>query len=1155
MLKFYHLLFIFILFRFQAIGQSDDLNYNYSKYDSLYNIGQYEEAIIYAEKCLDFKIKKFQKSHINYGFFLNNLAKCYVAIGQNEKALSFYLKALETTEKNYGKNDALYGAYSNNIAGLYHHLKQYELALQYYLQALEITKNNFGEDHTNYAVVLRNIAFLYQSMGRYRDALPIIKQVLAILEINNEQEIPNYGQDLETTAELFIAVGEYKNALPYYLDAINHVISTEGKENAHYTSLLNSISDLYMSLKDYKKAYEISAETLEYTERIFGEDHFKYAIALNRLAYLGVIFGHYNESWKIHLRALKIVPKNIGNKSFDQGIILSRIARSMKKMVDLQDALPWYIDAMEETKNYYRKEHSEYLNRLEELGTTYHELGQYENTLKIYLEVVGIKEKVFGKNDSRYAMSLNNLAKLFEDLGEYKKSLTYLLNAKEIIEQDTGATQLDYGIILNNVAAIYIRTNETQKALSLLNESLEIHEHILGKEDAKNAHILNNIAVLYQGMGEYQKALPIRLEALKLIENNWGKEHPSYAKYLYNLAFLYETIDKIDKALPLYLESLKITERTLGKRHSDYGLFLTKIALLYNNSGDYQAAIPLLLNANKNTLIRIEDIFNFRSEAEKKLFLRKVMYYFDFQQSFDINSGNQSGQITELNLNNQYLQKGLLANSSRSVFKSVTNSGNAETKKTYLNFQEVKHTLSRQYSLPINDRFLNTDSLENLSNTLESELVKHSSELADFKTMTKTTWQDVQSQLKSGQAAIEFSHFRYYNKEWTDSTLYVAYLIKPESKNPEVIYLFEEKALDPLIEGKTSYDNKKKPIKLYFFKSALKELYQLIWQPLEPYLEGVEDVFISPSGKLHQIAFAALPDSAGELLVNKYNLNTMNSTGSLVLNDDPPEFTPASFAGGITYNFKPQTGEKADTAIISVYNPKELLSKDTLRNNSGSTWGLLPGTRTEVNALSALYKQQGYDNTVFSGNIPTETWLKGMDENSPKVLHLATHGFFFENAKGNKNTYSLRDKPIYTLANDPLMRSGLIMAHANYAWANGSNPYEEEDGILTAYEISHMNLQNTDLVVLSACETGLGDISGSEGVYGLQRAFRMAGVDYIIMSLWAVPDIETGEFMQQFYTYWLNGISIRKAFTKTQREMSTIYHNSPKKWAGFVLVE
>jgi len=207
--------------------------------------------------------------------------------------------------------------------------------------------------------------------------------------------------------------------------------------------------------------------------------------------------------------------------------------------------------------------------------------------------------------------------------------------------------------------------------------------------------------------------------------------------------------------------------------------------------------------------------------------------------------------------------------------------------------------------------------------------------------------------------------------------------------------------------------------------------------------------------------------------------------------------------------------------------------------------------------LSSKFEIRGDSVVTLSKNEATEENFKKLSGNSPNILHIATHGFFYENLNRNvqfETNLSTEDQ--YRLAEDPLLRSGLIMAGANYAWKNSSNPPNEiEDGILTAMEISNLDLSNTDLVVLSACETGLGDIEGSEGVYGLQRAFKMAGVDKLIMSLWQVPDEETADFMQLFYEKWLNERTVRDAFIDTQREMYLKYKNEPLKWAAFVLLE
>jgi CHAT domain-containing protein len=172
---------------------------------------------------------------------------------------------------------------------------------------------------------------------------------------------------------------------------------------------------------------------------------------------------------------------------------------------------------------------------------------------------------------------------------------------------------------------------------------------------------------------------------------------------------------------------------------------------------------------------------------------------------------------------------------------------------------------------------------------------------------------------------------------------------------------------------------------------------------------------------------------------------------------------------------------------------------------------------------------------------------------SPDILHIATHGFFFPDPEQNADNRLGEDNAL-RWSDNPLLRSGLALASANAAWTGQSAPGRFEDGIATAYEISHINLSNTKLAVLSACQTGLGDIKGSEGVYGLQRAFKMAGVDYLLVSLWQVPDQETAEFMEAFYSAWLGGKTIHQAFAKAQKKMRKKYRDVYK-WGAWVLVE
>jgi CHAT domain-containing protein len=190
--------------------------------------------------------------------------------------------------------------------------------------------------------------------------------------------------------------------------------------------------------------------------------------------------------------------------------------------------------------------------------------------------------------------------------------------------------------------------------------------------------------------------------------------------------------------------------------------------------------------------------------------------------------------------------------------------------------------------------------------------------------------------------------------------------------------------------------------------------------------------------------------------------------------------------------------------------------------------------------------------TYYAKAEASEGHLKALEGRSPQIIHIATHGYFLPGGNDTlRKEAGLFNQ--FKTASNPLLRTGLIFAGANYVWS-GKKPVEGiEDGIATAYEISQLDLNTTELVVLSACETGLGDINGSEGVYGLQRAFRMAGVKKLIVSLWQVPDKETSELMTLFYSNWLKGSSIRDAFSKAQKEMRKKY--TPYYWAAFVLIE
>jgi CHAT domain-containing protein len=320
---------------------------------------------------------------------------------------------------------------------------------------------------------------------------------------------------------------------------------------------------------------------------------------------------------------------------------------------------------------------------------------------------------------------------------------------------------------------------------------------------------------------------------------------------------------------------------------------------------------------------------------------------------------------------------------------------------------------------------------------------------------------------------------------------------------------------------------------------------------LEAHLEGIKKISYAPAGKLYAIAFHALPVDSSGILADHYQLEQYISTRQLAFRNDDEKplkgvsvslFGDASFSMDSLQLTRTRIPRQNDLAKNTTVN----LSQIKTRGNG--VWIDLPGTATEVNQISKLFAAKNFSTHLFVRESASEENLKKLDRHAPPLLHIATHGFFLpELAKATVGANT------YRLATNPLLRSGIVLAGGNYAWS-GKKPIDGvEDGIVTAYEISQLNLSNTELVVLSACETALGDVKGSEGVFGLQRAFKMAGVKRMIVSLWQVPDKETAELMTSFYTNCLGGMTIKTAFAQAQLAMRKKY--SAYYWAAFVLVE
>ncbi len=916
---------------------------------------------------------------------------------------------------------------------------------------------------------------------------------------------------------------------------------------------------------EYNEAEQWYLKSLAIRRNALGKWHLDCSKSLNNLAALYKILGEYEKAEEFYRETVSIREKELGDADAYYGVSLYNLALLLTEIAKYEEAEPLYQKAKRIFLEAFGKEHPNYARCINGLAISYMETGFFAEAERLFLETLSIQENVLGKDHPEYAISLSNLANLYWELGQYDKAEPIYLESLSTVEKTIGKDQLEYAEKQENLAALYLQKGEFKKAESLYLESIEILEEIVGKESVQIASSLRNLANLYREYGHIDKAELLIKESLAIFKQTFGVEDQEYAECLLNFSAIQMKKGEYEKALPMLLESHDIFKKIFGTKHSLYLLTLENLAEAYVNLSDYQQASTMLIDAAAVQRNLLRDAVLHLSEYEINQY--QVNFFSSLENRFSLSQriNKEVPEIAGLCYNETLFYKGFLLQAANQA-KRLALSNPASNDQWNL-LKSYKRRLASQYSIPVEERYAVSD-LEEKANMLEKEIVRAISGYGE--TVLQVKWQEIQKKLQPNEAAIEFVHFQYSGRELTDSIFYVALVLRSGMVQPEFIPLFEENSLDSLIqtngERKADYVNYLYSVANRGAKAVgrpQKSLYEMLWEPLEKSLEGVETIYFSPSGLLHRLNIGAVPVGEETTISDLYHLIEMGSTRQLVISQDLEKSIlrkkdgtrQAILYGGIVYDL--------DTTSISPPISQEVVSDQKKINQfnldpslRGETWNYLKWTDKEVSALPPILQSAGVQTTLIKGVEATEESFKnlGQEKSSPEILHIATHGYFFPDPKIEVG--SKLDEPVFKTSEHPMIRSGLLLAGSNYAWENGKPQSPDmEDGILTAYEISQMDLSNTELVVLSACETGLGDIQGNEGVYGLQRAFKIAGAKYLIMSLWQVPDRQTSLLMTTFYEKWIEEeMTIPDAFRAAQQELRD-FGFDPYQWAGFVLVE
>jgi CHAT domain-containing protein len=922
----------------------------------------------------------------------------------------------------------------------------------------------------------------------------------------------SYGQlwkEYSDSAKLFRDQRDNDMALEYYTKA-KKLIPKDSVYTETYIRITKNLAELFFLAGESDQASLAGSELITIIEKLHGEINADFAWTCNLLGVIYNGYGQLDTAKAFHLKATTIREKLFG------------------------------------------KNDPAYAQSCNSLGALYIDLGQYELAEPLLLEAKAIREKITPpKQSAGYAITCVTLANLYMDMGQYVKAEALYLEAKEIRALMSPVKQHpEYAALCNKLADLYTYMYQYEKAEALYLEAKAIREKI-GKETYNYGQSCNNLAVLYSDMGQLEKAKALALEAKAVYEKTLpDKEHPSRIINLNNLGQVYYMMGRYQDAESFFLQARQLWKKKLGENHPYSIANSEELARVYWNTNETTRANNLFTEVSRLKYRQLNKIFQFTNENEKQLYLKNINGSGDEYQSFFYKkmAYNKAAQPFALSL----LNRNLILSSAQQTKQAIYNSKDVALTQSYNDWTNVKEQLANLYGKGSDAKTEQVKALEEKADVIEKELSRRSS--AFKKLQRKSGWQDIRQALRQNEAAIEFVEFRLNDgKQETDSFLYAALLLKKGLSEPMLIPLFEKKQLDKLLDQGPSDE-----VSVINLRYSSPALFNMIWRPMEKYLAGITKIYFAPAGNLFRISFGALPMNAKQVLSDKYQLIQLNTTAAVT--DQVQSHITATdkiqLYGGILYDADTASLKKAAMAYDNIDKPSRSVPDDLTR---GKSFQYLPGTAEEVNAIKKQAEKTGVAIAVVSGINASEESLYSLNgSSSPAILHIATHGFFFPDPKKDTRDSIQRKFEIsgraFRESGDPLFRTGLLFAGANTTW-RGQRINGIQDGIVTAYEVgTTMYLPNTKLVVLSACETALGDIEGSEGVYGLQRAFKMAGVQNLVMSLWKVPDAETSAFMQVFYRNMFNKQSVSDAFYNAQNSMKIKYRNDPYKWAAWVLV-
>ena len=1011
----------------------------------------------------------------------------------------------------------------------------YQNALNSYLEAGKLLENDTSKLNRQVFVLSQTMAIkCYDKLKLYNDAFTLSGQLLESDDLNEQERTElkdlyvSNGYRLAVTyhnKKQFADARELMNRILPYADAEQRNIIERGISKFWFNE--GSVYDINRQYNEALPCYIEARKGYHANNDTINEINALYAIGL-LLGYRNDIIGALEVYQKANQLALQ--------KKYDKKLIsiLNEQIQLSNLIGDTGNAFKY--DIMIDSLISVTSDTTVLIEGCNQRGAKLFNLKSYDIALQYYKKSEQYA-KMLGPKYDHYYVIYSRLRDVYKKLGQYDKALEYA--EKCSTEWDRHHHNEKNFYHYQNFAEIYRLLNDSTNCILYADSLLTV---INQYEEPKLKYLPYVLRAIYHStFKDYNQALAYYKEADRILATKYRETDDDRVQLLGligNMEHHLKNYEESERIYQLYAERIK---DLYGENSSNYINALNYYANAEGLAGHIEAGCNDCTHAVDLAKSFIHERLPYLTSAERQGFWEEFSDMIFRMTPFALESRQFQTSFTESCYDGLVFSKSFLLSSERSSFDIINRYGSSENKKDYITIVSWINRIKEWEK----DYSANSDSIlhaTNQINLLEKKLMSNCRSYGDMASFMNVGYKGIKQELGNNDVLIDFTDFIHKSR----GRVYAAYIINNSQDYPLLKELFTESTIDSM---QVAFRN------WYYEEPYASEIYHLLWEPFKEYINEGATVYYVPSQFLFQIALESIPLQDGTLLGDHYQFVRLSSAreiinASPILNlPEEKQDQTAVLYGGLKYDVSPDVMEQESSKYSNLFVPY-YAQRSAMRGDS--IFEDLPWTKTEINGICNALKTQRITAQPYMGSAGTEESFLSMNGMAPSILHIATHGFYF--------TPNVAEKLNYLSGyQDAMMLSGLVFSGANAAWRGHDTPERSLDGILTAEEISHLDLSGVEMAVLSACQTGQGKAT-PEGLYGLQRAFKKAGVKTLIMSLWNVSDKVSSEFMIEFYKQLVNPKkpdnrwNKRNAFNEAKRKIRQ-KHDDPYYWAPFIMLD